>query len=83
MILGDGPRMKVGVFSTNEAGVDSAVTATGFDLIYTQIPCNWKNGSAQTNKQTISTWESGFQLTKNNLDKNVSLKHETILYKIL
>jgi len=40
VLIGDGPRMKVGVFSTNEAGVDSAVTATGFDLMYTQIPCN-------------------------------------------
>lgn len=39
VLIGDGPRMKVGVFSAN-ADHASAVTPTGFDLMYTQIPCN-------------------------------------------
>jgi len=37
VIIGDGPKMRVGVFSTNTA--DAATTTTGFDLMYTQIPC--------------------------------------------
>jgi len=37
-LVGDGPRMKVGVFSAGN--VDPANTDTvGFDLIYTQVPC--------------------------------------------
>jgi len=37
-LVGDGPRMKVGVFSAGNA--DPANTDTlGFDLIYTQVPC--------------------------------------------
>ena len=40
-ILGDGPRMKVGVFSSNtEEATAGNAAATGFDLMYTQIPCN-------------------------------------------
>jgi len=39
VLIGDGPRMKVGVFSSN-TDQTSAVTPTGFDLMYTQIPCN-------------------------------------------
>lgn len=39
VLIGDGPRMKVGVFSSN-TNPESALTATGFDLMYTQIPCN-------------------------------------------
>jgi len=40
VLIGDGPRMKVGVFSSNTVDQGSAVTPTGFDLMYTQIPCN-------------------------------------------
>jgi hypothetical protein len=41
VLIGDGPRMKVGVFSSNTVEATAgAVTATGFDLMYTQIPCN-------------------------------------------
>jgi len=37
VLIGDGPRMKVGVFSSGE---EDATTGTlGFDLIYTQIAC--------------------------------------------
>jgi len=38
VLVGDGPRMKVGVFSANDA--DPTITDTlGFNLIYTQVPC--------------------------------------------
>lgn len=41
VLIGDGPRMKVGVFSSNTVDPqDTTITATGFDLMYTQIPCN-------------------------------------------
>jgi len=41
VLIGDGPRMKVGVFSSNTQEATAAnAAATGFDLMYTQIPCN-------------------------------------------
>ena len=46
--------MKVGVFSSDTDPITAATLASGFDLMYTQIPCNWKNESAQTNKQYVS-----------------------------
>lgn len=37
VLIGDGPRMKVGVFSAGNA--DASTGTQGFDLIYTQVPC--------------------------------------------
>jgi len=37
VLIGDGPRMKVGVFSAGN--VDASTGTQGFDLIYTQVPC--------------------------------------------
>jgi len=38
VLVGDGPRMKVEVFSAGNADPNNLDTL-GFDLIYTQIPC--------------------------------------------